>query len=108
VDSLRMVADCLTQRREPPTSSGKEGGHQSGKWGDGQKGKVALREIAQWEGIDNSYVSRMVNLTNLAPIIVEAILDDVLPSESTLFDLAVDPPALWDELRARIARSSPT
>jgi hypothetical protein len=33
-----------------------------------------LEEIAKKEGIDNSYVSRMVNLTTLAPDIVDAIL----------------------------------
>ncbi len=48
------------------------------------------------------YVSRMVNLTTLAPDIVAAILDDALPNQVTLFDLAVDPPALWDEQRARV------
>jgi len=32
----------------------------------------SLREIAEKEGIDNSYVSRMVNLTTLAPDIEEA------------------------------------
>ena len=52
--------------------------------------------------IDNSYVSRMVNLTTLAPDIVAAILDDALPNHITLFDLAVDPPALWDEQRERV------
>ena len=57
------------------------------------------------EGIDNSYVSRMVNLTTLAPDIVAAILDDALPNHVTLFDLAVDPPALWDEQRERINSS---
>ena len=62
----------------------------------------SLKEIATLEGIDNSYVSRMVNLTTLAPDIVAAILDDELPSHVTLFDLAVDPPALWDEQRKRI------
>ena len=51
------------------------------------------------EGVDNSYVSRMVNLTTLAPDIVEAILEDALPDHLTLFDLAVDPPALWDAQR---------
>lgn len=66
-----------------------------------------LREIAVREGIDNSDVSRMVNLTTLAPDIVAASLDDALPNHNTLFDLAVDPPALWDEQRARIARSTP-
>ena len=43
----------------------------------------------------------MVNLTTLAPDIVEAILEDALPDHLTLFDLAVDPPALWKEQRLR-------
>ena len=49
------------------------------------------------KGVDNSYVSLMVNLTTLAPDVVEAILEDELPDHLTLFDLAVDSPALWDE-----------
>lgn len=67
-----------------------------------ETGEVSsLREIAQLEGLDNSYISRMVNLTTLAPDIVEAILDDCLPPNITLFDLAVDPPRLWSEQRER-------
>ena len=50
----------------------------------------SLREIAAKEKVDNSYVSRMVNLTLLAPDIVAAILDDQLPEGISLFDLAVD------------------
>lgn len=50
----------------------------------------SLREIASLEGVDNSYVSRMVNLTTLAPDIVDAILLNELPDHLTLFDLAVD------------------
>ena len=42
------------------------------------------------------------NLTTLAPDIVAAILDDAMPNHVTLFDLAVDPPALWDDQRARL------
>ena len=61
-----------------------------------------MTEIAKREGIDNSYVSRMVTLTTLAPTVVEAILLNELPDHLTLFDLAVDPPALWDEQRARL------
>jgi hypothetical protein len=45
----------------------------------------------------------MVNLTTLAPDIVEAILEDALPDNLTLFDLAVDPPALWDEQRIHLS-----
>lgn len=41
-----------------------------------QKRRSPCKEIATREGIDNSYVSRMVNLTTLAPDIVAAILDD--------------------------------
>ncbi|SFN14321.1 LacI family transcriptional regulator [Nitrosomonas communis] len=62
----------------------------------------SLREIATLEGIDSSYVSRMVNLTTLAPDIVAAILDDALPNHITLFDLAIDPPVLWEEQRERV------
>jgi hypothetical protein len=47
-------------------------------------------------------VSRMVNLTTLAPGIVAAILDETLPPDLTLFALAVDRPALWEEQRLRI------
>ena len=48
----------------------------------------SLKEIARREGVDDSYVSRMVNLTTLAPDIVAAILNETLPSEVTLFELA--------------------
>ena len=43
----------------------------------------------------------MVNLTTLAPDIVAAILDDTLPEEVTLFDLAAGTPVMWKELRWR-------
>ncbi len=62
----------------------------------------SLKEIATLEGIDNSYVSRMVNLTTLAPDIVTAILDETLPPEVTLFELASGTPLLWEEQRAII------
>jgi hypothetical protein len=62
-----------------------------------ESGEVkSLPELAAREGIDNSHVSRMVNLTTLAPGIVAAILDVAPRSHVTLFDLAVDPPALWE------------
>jgi hypothetical protein len=63
-----------------------------------------LTEIGTLEGFDNSYVSRMVNLTKLAPEIVEAILDDTLPDHLTLFDVAVDPPVLWETQREQVFR----
>ncbi|SFN07443.1 LacI family transcriptional regulator [Nitrosomonas communis] len=74
-----------------------------------ESGKVkSLKEIATRESVDNSYVSRMVNLTTLAPDIVAAILDDTLPDNIILFDLAVDPPVLWEEQWMRIKSTLPT
>jgi len=55
----------------------------------------SMKEIARREGVDDSYVSRMVNLTTLAPDIVAAILDETLPAEVTLFELAAGTPVLW-------------
>jgi hypothetical protein len=62
----------------------------------------SLHEISPKEGLDSSYVSRMVNLTTLAPDIVAAILDETLPPDVTVFYLAVDPPLLWEGQRRRI------
>ena len=59
----------------------------------------SMREIARGEGVDDSYVSRMVNLTTLAPDIVVAILDETLPPEVTLFELAAGTPLGWEEQR---------
>ena len=38
----------------------------------------------------------------VAYAIIDAILLNELPDHLTLFDLAVDPPALWEDQRARI------
>lgn len=62
-----------------------------------ESGEVkTLRELAVREGVDNSYVSRMINLTMLSPYMVAAILDDTLPDNITLLELAADPPLLWE------------
>ena len=61
----------------------------------------SLREIASREGVDSSYVSRMVNLTTLAPDIIAPILDDAVPGHVTLLDLVINPPLLWEEPRKR-------
>jgi hypothetical protein len=61
-----------------------------------------MKEIARREGVDDSYVSRMVNLTTLAPDIVAAILDETMPSEVTLFDMAAGTPMVWEEQWGRV------
>jgi hypothetical protein len=52
----------------------------------------------------NSYL----HLTTLAPDIVAAILDETLPSEVTLFDLAAGTPLVWEEQRARAGGNDET
>jgi len=70
---------------------------------------ASMSDIARREGGDFSYVARMLNLTMLAPDIIEAILDESLPADVRLVDLSVSPPALWPEQRKRIgAPSEPT
>lgn len=66
----------------------------------------SLKDIAAREGVDSSYVGRMLNLTTLAPDLVAAILDDTVPSGVTLLDLAINPPVLWEEQQARFLRVS--
>jgi hypothetical protein len=59
-----------------------------------------MKEIARRERVDDSYVSRMVNLTTLAPDLVAAILDETLPPEVTLFLVGGgDTVLLWEEQR---------
>lgn len=63
-----------------------------------EEGEAAsLSDIARREGTDISYVARVLNLTTLAPEIVEAILDDVLPDGVFLNDLAINPSIGWGQ-----------
>jgi hypothetical protein len=65
----------------------------------------SMKEIARREGVDDSYVRRMVNLTTLAPDIVAAILDETLPPEVTLFELEAGTPLVWEEQWGRVGWS---
>ena len=62
----------------------------------------SITELAAREKIDNSYMCRMLNLSTLTPDFVAAILDETLPSHLTVHELAISPPVLWEEQRARI------
>ncbi|MDB0520413.1 hypothetical protein [Ralstonia solanacearum] len=62
-----------------------------------------IAEVAKREKVDRSYVSRMINLTALAPDIQAAILNDTLPEAVGLFDLAMNTPLCWAAQRERIA-----
>jgi hypothetical protein len=68
-----------------------------------EAGEVSsLREIAQRDGADHSYVAKHLNLTLLAPDIVAAILEDALPDGVRLSALLINPPVLWEEQRAQL------
>lgn len=72
-----------------------------------ESGQVSnLTEIAKQEKVDRSYISRMVNLTTLAPDIVNAILDETLPENVVLSDLAIDTPLSWKEQRQRVVEAA--
>ncbi|MBN8518871.1 MAG: LacI family transcriptional regulator [Candidatus Accumulibacter sp.] len=62
----------------------------------------SIKALAARQKIDNSYMCRLLNLTTLAPDIVAAILDDTLPQNVTVHELAISPPVLWEEQRERI------
>jgi hypothetical protein len=59
-------------------------------------------EIAAEERINESYVSRLLRLTLLAPDIIEAILDGSQPPSMTLTRLMRQVPVSWNEQRAAI------
>ena len=66
-----------------------------------ESGKAnTLADVAAMEGIDRAYLSRLVNLTTLAPDIIASILDESLPDHVTLLDLGSGTPLLWDDQRA--------
>ena len=61
----------------------------------------SIKELANKEGVDNSYVSRILNLNVLAPDIIQAILDEKVPDTLTLQELGADTPMIWEEQREK-------
>lgn len=67
-----------------------------------ESGKVStMKELAEQEKLNDSYISRILRLTLLAPDIVDAILDGRQPATLTLADLMEPFPMAWDEQRVR-------
>ena len=68
-----------------------------------ESGQVAsMKELAEQEKIDSSYMSRILRLTLLAPDIIRAILNGQQPESLTLADLMEPLPMLWSEQRERL------
>ena len=55
----------------------------------------SIRELATAEGIDRAYVGRVLNLTLLAPEVVEAVLGGRQPDGMTLPKLLKPFPVVW-------------
>jgi len=59
-----------------------------------------IAKIARANKVDGSYVSRILDLSLLAPDIIEAILDGKEPSGLSLTTLTCrNPPVLWEDQR---------
>ena len=58
-----------------------------------------LEDIANANKVDRSYVGRILQLTSLAPDIVESILEGTEYSELSLRDFRKGIPFLWEEQR---------
>ena len=72
-----------------------------------ESGKYAtVREIANAEKINETYVGRVLRLTLLAPDIVEAIISGQQPAGLQLDDLMKSVPIGWREQRAEVANES--
>lgn len=59
-------------------------------------------ELAKAEKVNDSYLSRILRLTLIAPDITEAILTGRQPSTLQLDDLLEPLPASWDQQRAKL------
>lgn len=59
-------------------------------------------ELAKAEKVNDSYLSRILRLTLIAPDIIEAILSGRQSSTLQLDDLLKPLPAAWDQQRARL------
>jgi hypothetical protein len=68
----------------------------------GRYGSVG--ELAAAEKINRAYVSRLLDLTLLAPDIQEAILEGRQPKGMQLEELMGAMPGVWEEQRERFAR----
>lgn len=55
----------------------------------------SIRELAAAEGVDRAYIGRVLNLTLLAPDLVEAILNGREPTGATLPGLMEPPSTEW-------------
>lgn len=65
-----------------------------------EEGRYAsVRELAKAEGVNRAYIGRLLNLTLLAPGMVEAILDGRQTDATSLILRSTSSPDIWPEQR---------
>jgi len=65
-----------------------------------------VEDLAQALGVDRTYVGRILQLTSLAPDIIEAILRGDEPTGTSLRKLQKNLPVSWREQRKQWGRES--
>jgi hypothetical protein len=65
--------------------------------------RASIRELALDAGVDNSYLARMLQLTLLAPDIIESILNGTEPDGLSLEKL-YRVPTMWGQQRLLLGR----
>jgi hypothetical protein len=63
----------------------------------------SIRELAAAEGVDRAYVGRVLNLTLLAPDLIEAVLDGRAPDVTIATSLPTVPVPAWESQRQQAA-----
>jgi len=61
-----------------------------------------VRQLAEKEKVDHSFMARILRMNNLAPDIVEAILDGRTPDTLSLETLRGNIPLVWQEQREKL------
>ena len=69
---------------------------------------ASISEMAEAERIDRGYLGRVLQLTPLAPDIVEAILDGREPDDLAVPQLLDPVPADWSEQRQALLKAGAT
>ena len=64
-------------------------------------------ELAKAEKINDSYLSRILRLTLVAPDIIEAILTGHQPGTLQLDDFLKPPPAAWAQQHSLLSAAAP-
>lgn len=91
-------------RHTYPERHGQDSGGGAWRWPSLWESETCatVGQMALAEGIDSSYHGRALRLTLLAPVIVEAILDDRLPSKVGVAEIMRPMPVEWEEQRREL------